>query len=441
MTAQGRVIWSEGLFLRPQHLQQQDRHMEHHVELRCASLRPWGWGFDELELEYELLSIGRVAIRRARGIFPDGTPFSMPDRDPLPVPFTVDTQCRDQVIHLALPLRSVHRKDVRWSDQPADPIARYVACDIEVGDVSGSIDDAAFITTGGLQTRLLGDQDDRSGLIDLPLLRIIEQRADSSAMLDEGFIPPVLVCRASQRLSLLVKELLGLMGQRGDLLAARMTAMQGATAEQSLLVAINRWQAELLHMAETLLDHPETLYRFMLRMAGELATFVSKGQRIGPVPSYRHASLHDSFGPLLGLIRSGLDTLLEHAAIDIPLRSRESGIWIGALHDALKKDASSFILAVRCLHSSVDLDRYLPAQAKIGPADRIRDLVNLQLPGIALTSIDKVSRDVPFLPGWHYFLLDMTSSLWGALNASRVLALHTGGGLDGLECRMWGLKG
>ena len=51
MTDNNKVVWSEGLFLRPQHLQQQERYLERFVELRAGSLRPYTWGFSELELE------------------------------------------------------------------------------------------------------------------------------------------------------------------------------------------------------------------------------------------------------------------------------------------------------------------------------------------------------------------------------------------------------
>jgi type VI secretion system protein ImpJ len=39
MTAHSKIVWSEGLFLRPQHLQQQDRYLERYIENRCHALR------------------------------------------------------------------------------------------------------------------------------------------------------------------------------------------------------------------------------------------------------------------------------------------------------------------------------------------------------------------------------------------------------------------
>ena len=105
MSAHNRVIWSEGLFLQPQHFQQQDRYFERFVETRCHALIPHSWGCTELEFERDLLSIGKFGLRRATGVFPDGTPFRMPEDDPLPAPIDVGANVRDQLLHLALPLR------------------------------------------------------------------------------------------------------------------------------------------------------------------------------------------------------------------------------------------------------------------------------------------------------------------------------------------------
>ena len=62
-----RVVWTEGMFLRPQHFQQLERHWEQYVALRCLPLQGCWWGFDALALDRELLSLGKVALRAASG--------------------------------------------------------------------------------------------------------------------------------------------------------------------------------------------------------------------------------------------------------------------------------------------------------------------------------------------------------------------------------------
>ena len=127
MSSNNRVVWSEGLFLRPQHFQQQERYFERLCRGRAAgSCAPIRWGFTELEIERDLLGIGKLGLRRAAGCFPDGTPFAMPDDDPLPVPLELTAQIRDQTLYLAVPLRRRARasrtaRAGRWQLSATDP--------------------------------------------------------------------------------------------------------------------------------------------------------------------------------------------------------------------------------------------------------------------------------------------------------------------------------
>ena len=63
------------------------------------------WGFTDVELERDFLKIGRIGLRRLAGVFPDGTPFRMPDDDPFPPPIDIGNDIRDQRLQLAVPLR------------------------------------------------------------------------------------------------------------------------------------------------------------------------------------------------------------------------------------------------------------------------------------------------------------------------------------------------
>ena len=97
MSYRSKVVWSEGLFLRPQHFQQQDRYLERYAQVRSVAMRSHTWGFSELRLDRDLLRLGKVAISSAQGVFPDGTPFSMPDDDQVPAPIEIDEKIRDQL--------------------------------------------------------------------------------------------------------------------------------------------------------------------------------------------------------------------------------------------------------------------------------------------------------------------------------------------------------
>jgi type VI secretion system protein ImpJ len=98
MSAYNKILWSEGLFLRPQHFQQQTRYFERLLETRCHALRGHSLGCAELEFERDLLAIGKLGLRRLVGVFPDGTPFRMPEDEPLPAPLDVAQNVRDETV-------------------------------------------------------------------------------------------------------------------------------------------------------------------------------------------------------------------------------------------------------------------------------------------------------------------------------------------------------
>ena len=57
-----KVVWSEGMFLRPQHFQQQERYLEFFSHARALSAEPYFWGFRELLLDLEALALGKIAL-------------------------------------------------------------------------------------------------------------------------------------------------------------------------------------------------------------------------------------------------------------------------------------------------------------------------------------------------------------------------------------------
>ena len=79
MSEANRVLWSEGLFLRTQHFQQQDRFFETMARGTLQAGRLQTFGFRSLTLDPSLLEAGQIAVLSARGIFPDGTPFAIPE--------------------------------------------------------------------------------------------------------------------------------------------------------------------------------------------------------------------------------------------------------------------------------------------------------------------------------------------------------------------------
>ena len=443
MSVHNKVVWSEGLFLRPQHFQQQDRYFERYVESRCQALVPHSWGFTEIELERDLLSIGKFGLRRGAGVFPDGTPIRVPEDDPLPAPIDVGPQVRDQIVYLAVPLRRSGAVDVDRAPG-GDGLARHDVRELEARDATSTSGDAAVLEVGALRSRFLLASDVTQAYACVPLAHIVECRADKHVVLDEAFIPTVLDVRAAARLSTFMTELLGLLHQRGDALGGRVAGTgRGASAEIAdflMLQAINRYEPLLAHLAVSGILHPEELFRICASAAGELATFTTASKRPPALAAYRHDRLRESFDPVMAALRASLSAVLEQSAIPIPIESKKFGISVAAVADRTLYTTSVFILAARADVPAEDLRRRFPAQLKIGPVEKIRDLVNLQLPGVPVHAVPVAPRQIPYHAGFVYFELDQMHELWGQLTSSGGVAMHVAGEFPGLTLEFWAIR-
>ena len=105
MSWTNRVVWQEGMFLRTQHFQQQDRWTEQIVRGWVQALRPHPWGLVEYGINRDLLATGRFALAKAAGVFEDGTPFVLPGEADHPPPLEVPDNARNVLVYLALPIR------------------------------------------------------------------------------------------------------------------------------------------------------------------------------------------------------------------------------------------------------------------------------------------------------------------------------------------------
>ena len=443
MSAHSRVIWSEGLFLQPQHFQQQERYVERYVETRCRALVPHGWGFTEIEFERDLLSIGKAALRRLSGVFPDGTPFQLPDDDPLPAPIEIGTDVRNQILYLAVPLRRPGESEAVREGTP-DDLARHDIRQVPASDSTVTDSDPAMLEVGALRTRLLLAKDVTDAYACVPLAHVIECRADRQVVLDEQFIPSVLHVRAASRLASWTSELLGLLHQRGEALAGRVAATgRGSAAEFAdflMLQAINRYEPLLAHYADAGDLHPESLFRICVAAAGEFATFTTTSKRPPKVTAYRHDRLRESFDPVIMSLRESLSKVLTQTAIAIPIEPRRYGISVAIVTDRSLYGSAVFILAARADIPSEELRRRFPAQLKVGPVEKITDLVRLQLPGVPVVPLPVAPRQIPFHAGYAYFELDQTDQLWDQLKNSGGVAMHVAGEFPGLAMEFWAIR-
>ena len=284
----------------------------------------------------------------------------------------------------------------------------------------------------------------RNGFAHTGLVRILECRANKRIVLDDAYIPPCVDFKTSPQLAGFVGELLGLLHHCGEALAARVgRSGRGAVAEWGnflLLQVVNRLEPVTKHLEAIGCLHPELLYRLLLPMAGELATFAVQEKRPPEFPTYRHDDLAGTFMPVMAVLRDALSNVLEEHAIPIPIEERKFGFRVASLSDRALLTDAGFILAAHAKVNPETLRSRFPAQVKIGPVEKIQELVKLALPGIALRPLPMAPRQIPFHAGFVYFELDRNSELWEQLEQSGGFSLHIGGEFPDLELEFWAIR-
>jgi type VI secretion system protein ImpJ len=431
------------MFLRPQHFQQQDRYLERLINGRCIGLQPHYRGYYVCRIDANLLKIGKFAILEGRGIFPDGTPFNLPEDDELPLPIDISEDIRNELVFLSLPLRRAGATETDKAAQ-ADSLARYRTDECEIKDNNCGADGTALLQIGKLRCRLLTQKEERSGYACLAVARIIEMRADKNIILDEHFIPSSLNCLADPMLSNFIKELHGLLNTRGEAIAGRVAmAGHGGVAEVAdflVLQLVNRYQPLFMHLAGMSGLHPEALYREMIQLAGELATFCRPEKRPVELPGYDHDDLQTAFTPLMEELRELLGKVYQPSAIQIPLSKPKYGVYAAKRPEVNLLDNAIFVLAANAQVPSDMLRSHFPRQIKIGPVEEIQQLVNSALPGISIQPLPVAPRQIPFHVGFTYFELNKHAPLWDKLVSSGGFAIHIGGNFPGLELEFWAIR-
>lgn len=445
MAEHNKIVWSEGMFLRPQHFQQQEKYLSHLLQQSNEVNKPYLWGVHRVEVDEELLAIGKFGASALWGIFPDGTPFRCPEDAPLPAPVDLPTDLRNAVMFLALPVKRSGDRQIASASEDDNRARRYQLARRSVNDdESPNQTDAAELEFAELNISLRHEQQEMDDYTSLPLAKIVEVQSDNSVVLDPNFIPACVSADASPVLRGYLQELSGLLQQRGDALAGRLSSGNaggvGEVIDFLFLQTINRNEPLIRHLCQAPRLHPLQVYRTFISLAGELATIAMQDHRPNEFPAYQHNQLADVFLPIMNDLRNSLNWVPDLRAVAIPLEKHKYGVQTAAVHDrSLLRDAQ-FVLAVNASIPEEDLRSNFPKQTTIATVESLRDLVMTHTPGVGLRPLSVAPRQIPFHTGFSYFQLDKESKTWAELETAGTLAIHFSGNYPSLELELWAIR-
>lgn len=438
-----KVIWQEGMLLRPQHLQHNDRYFDHQLKVRTRLLASYAWGFLALEIDAQFLGMGQLVVSHASGVLPDGSLFEL-GGNAEPLTLEVPSNTRNTSIYLALPLVTGNHIEARRPEQ-SDVVARFTTYESRVTDSNAGDANASVISCGRADLRLLlGEQQSDQAFVRLKLCEVLDTTSDGVIKLNPDFVPTFIQARSSSYLLSCLKEVVGMLAYRGDSLADRIRTNGKTGGAQvgdfMMLQMINRTELLLRHYLELEQAHPETLYRALLALLGDLATFSSDNKRPPLNNRYQHNDQGACFRSLMQAIRQMLSMVLEQHAIELQLQVRQYGIMVSPIPDLSLLDSASFVLAASASCDGEALRHRLPAHLKVGPVERIRQLVNLHLPGIKIRPLPVAPRQIAFHVNKTYFILEPSPEDLAQLKHSAGFAFHVSGEFADLELNFWAIR-
>ncbi|ACR27585.1 type VI secretion system baseplate subunit TssK [Burkholderia glumae] len=440
MSYSAKVLWGEGLFLRPQHFQRQDAYHEARLFESVQAIQPYNWGVRSVKLDRDAISSNVLRLSELSLIFPDGALYSAPQADDLPPPVALDTLpegINEFTFYLALhPLRETGSNYVEDAD--GGFTSRFTS---ENNPISDQFTDAAEADITFLKTnvKLIAHSEPRDQLLAIPLVRV-RRTATSGFEFDDTFVPPCLAIEASGILMQRLRQLI-------DALQAKVNALYGFHREPTkniiefrsgdiasfwLLHTANAAFASLAHLYQHCALHPERLFQELLRLAGQLMTF-SKSYALADLPAYRHDDPGPPFARLDTMLRELLETVISTRYFAITLEEVRPSFHIGRLDSGKIDDKTEFYLAVSADMASVELVDAVPARFKVGAPDDVDKLVLSAMPGVRLSYTPQVPPAIPVRPGACYFALDARSPLYERMLQSQSAMIYAPSGINDLK--------
>jgi type VI secretion system protein ImpJ len=449
MTQYRKVLWTEGLFLTPQHFQQWDRYYEELVHSRIRALSAFGWGAEELEFNVEGLQNGVFEVLRCKAVLPDGLSLNIPDSDPPPPSRDFSSAFPPESDHLSvyigIPSLRHGSANLAEEGEDSDSMARYRPETVALPD-ENSGENPQPVALAAKNLRILFGEDSIQNHIALKIAEL-RRTNEGKVALDEMFIPPALCLSSSKLLTDMVRRLYEILVAKSatlsDLRRQRSKGIADFTTSDVanfwLLHTVNSYMPLFMHYHFVQRLHPEQLYLAMARLAGELTTFVTEGSP-NDLPKYLHANPTATFTELDRKLRVLLETVIPTRCVPIPLERTKESLYIGRILDDRLLTQAEFYLGVAAKMPETQLIERVPRKSKIASVDTINYLLGQALQGIPLVAAPTPPGPIPVRVGFKYFRLEKLGNYWNAISAARNICLYFPAEFPDLKLELFAVK-
>jgi type VI secretion system protein ImpJ len=431
-----RVVWSEGMFLSPQHLQQLDAYHEELLQTRLSAAGTHQWGVVWSELSREAMGTGQVQLERFFAILPEGLTLRF-ERNDLEAPPArpVDPHFspgqRTLEVFVGVPKE---RLDAAPGPDGAATNVRYALAQRPIADLfpanPTSTSPVKSVTFAQRRVQLLFGNEPRE---DFECIKIAELSRDAMGALvqEAGYVPPCLRLDAAPFVIEGLRKLLGQMAAKQRVLADARRAREASSVEFTPsdvtrylhLRALNVALPVLNHLVDSGDAHPHLAYLWLLQMAGELMTFSAQVDPLS-LPKFRFTELGPTFASLFDRLNELLRALAAELSLAVPLEMRPGGLYVGKLEDERISRCGQFILGVKSELPEQQVSEQVPRLAKIASITDIQRIVQAAAPGVPLLATFRPPPEISARPGVIYFALSVQDAYWKNAVRDRAVAIY-----------------
>jgi type VI secretion system protein ImpJ len=435
------------MYLAQHHFQAQSRYFEDSLQFVLGSLAYKAYGVAGCELDPEALLNGTVLLGHARGVFPDGLAFHIPESDPPPEARAIgEAFSPTQESHQVLLTIPAYRRGAANCGPTGDMPVRYIAQTAEMpDDVTGS--DVKPVPVGRKNFRLRLDYEANVGEIALPIARI-KRDGTGHFIYDSEYVPPCLQIGASPRLMLLLTRILDILDAKSAAVAAESSGSRKGLREYASQEVANFWLLHavrssippLRHLLQMRSGHPEEMFTELSRLAGALCTFAFDSHPRS-LPTYDHDRLGECFSELDRHIRHHLEVIIPTNCVHIPLRRVTDFLYVGAVADQRCFGQSHWILGARSDGDRGELISRMLKLVKVCSSRHVERLFKEARPGLSIQHLTHPPSAVSARIGAEYFTLGRSGSMeaqvcWKDIGKSGEVGIYIPGALAGTELEL-----
>lgn len=419
------VVWSEGMFISPQHFQQQDRAMQYFVAMISSfDRRDNDFGLAQLEIDDAQLKIGKFGIKNAVGLFPDQTPFVMTRQVTLDIP--ADTV--NKIVSLALPLAMQGHRDIGEEGENR----RFVRSRLDLDDINDEQNIPLEAELASLNPRLILQGADTAGFALIEVARIQEVKGGGEVVLDRDFFPNAICLSGCGPLINRTNDLLAFVKLRINNASQRLLAAQSDQSNASLLTemhelrALNAWTLQISQALHTQSARPRDIFHLLGTLEAELASV--DGRAMDDYQPYDESRRQELFVHQYDRLNSRISLSQPSNVVRLE--------WDSSLFEKrrlLQLDVSGQqilprqrpILAIRSNMPNIELSVLFPRAAKMVSVSSIVDIVMHGLPGIPLEYMRVPPSELRSQADISYFRIDTNHPYWEEfLKSGKQLAMH-----------------